>query len=536
MSWHTFEPAAFFPVPFQRATAAFGTATSATTKALKATDKALRIVQRISQNRIPSSAEALLRKILDEVDALVTGLTTNTQAHMIVIPIRKRRAGQAKADPVLDAPQGSSAYNYVQSMNAATGGTPVFFRTLVESVQDPGDPSKPDFPTNYATAGVCLIAGAETLSDLQVPLRLIQGLFASNYRLDPGANVFPVVQGLSVSTAATKNGTRAVIRWEPLPPTTNTPFFVGDTLIAREIFLIRIKSPLTSGWSSWSDLFTNEPTDSATDLPRKGDAEVIARVRNHGFVRSYTDMNHVLDPKDTYYYTACVRYTINNEVQPMGALSNVARVTRQNPSPSSRRATPPDWYATPSFAKLFPPLEKALNSVRLAVSRAGSRTTINTGTSQMIELTLQQIQRTLAQYEELNAELTEISDNLQALTDTPPTGLYATVISKSSGGVPGFLSELASRLSDTSDDTRPDFSPSSVTLGVVILAGAPTISGLRALIALLEAFFGRSQGNPLKTVIDSFDQGPAPVPQVPAANPPTVGYDAAMRPTRTPSC
>lgn len=533
--WHSFEPAAFFPAPFQRATQAFRAATGLTTKALTVTERALRTVQRLSQTRPPSIAEGLLRRALDEVDQLVGGLTSNTQMHMIIVPVRKRRAGSGDL-PELEVNPGTPAYTYVQGAQAATGGTQVFFRTLLESVQDPGDLSKPDFPSTYATAGVCLIAGAETLSDLQVPFRLIQGLFASNLRMPVSGAILPVVEGLRVRTVATRSGTRAMITWTPVPPVTNTPFFAGDTLLAKEIFIIRINASLTTGWRSWSDLFTHEPSSSATDLPRKAGAEVVARIRNHGFVTSYTDMAHTLDPKDTYYYTACVRYTINGEVQPMGALSNTARVTRVNPSPSTREATPPDWYATPTFAKLFPPLEQALNAVRLAVSRAGARTTINTGTSQMVDATLRQLQRTIAQYEATAAEVTEIADNLQALTDAPPTGIHATVISKSSGGVNGWMSELSKRLSDTTDPSLPSYSPSSMTLGVVILAGAPTISGLRDVIRLLQLFFGRSQGNPLKTIVDSFEDGPSPGTPTTTAAAPVLGYDAAMRPTRTPQC
>ena len=41
-----------------------------------------------------------------------------------------------------------------------------------------------------------------------------------------------------------------------------------------------------------------------SDLQDKGDVKVVARIRNNGFVVSYTDTKNPLGDKDTYYYTA----------------------------------------------------------------------------------------------------------------------------------------------------------------------------------------------------------------------------------------
>lgn len=533
--WHTFEPSQFFPDPLQRAVSALDKAYGALEKTASVVDKALKVAKKLATKASVNPGEVALKAIMAEIDKYITGLSSNTTAHAIIIPIRKKVIRRTKGAAAIEdfLSPNEPAYAYVQRAKDTAGGTAAFYNTLIESLADEGDICRPAFPSNYAVTGACVLAGAETLQDLQVPLRLFTTLFAGNMRMPPAATALPVVQNLRVLAAPVRGGVGAVLRWEPLMPVSVTPLLTGERVVAEEIFLIRVRQDFTRGWFAWSDLFNVEPLESVTDLPDKGDVKVVARIRNNGFVVSYID-TQLLSDKDTYYYTACVRYSLNGVVQPMGSLSNVARVTRSAPQPSSRLAVPPDWYATKSLTELFPPLQEAINTIRAGASRLTSITSVNSGGQQLIQQTIDQIDRLLQQYRDTIAKTAEITERLQLLTaEQSPAGLHATTLTTSAGGMDAWFAELARRLSDTSDPSTPVISNDAVVVGFVIVAGAPRLPELTALITLFEMFFGRHPRNPLAAPLENTT---APRAQVPAAPRPIVGYTDAMLPSETPTC
>ncbi len=535
-NWYSFEPTQLFPAPLQRAVAGLNTALKTAEKAGKAVETALRLAVQFSQAAAQNPVEATLRAAVEQIDQYIAGITGNTQCHAIVIPIRKRtlRRGDARHMTALDDwfHPTEPAYSWVARAKSSVAGPGVFYRTLVDSVGDAGDINRPDFPSDYAVVGACVLAGAETLQDLQVPLRLFTTLFTGNQRLAPAATLLPTVQNLKVTPAALRGGVGVHLRWTPLPPVNNAPLFSDDTVVAKEIFLVRTSRPFQQGFLSWDDLFNGEQPRE-TGLLRARDTEVIARIPNHGFVTAHVDSRNLLDPDKTYYFAACVRYTINGVLQPMGALSNVVRVTRIQAAPSSGQARPPDWIATPSLAQLIPPLYHVINRIRLGVARLGTRTVSNSGAQQLLEQTLNQLQRLVTQWESTTAEVQDITARLQAITSAgTPSGMYSTVIAKDTGGVTGWMAELARRLSE---EDGPALSDQALVVGYVVLAGAPRLPDLSGVLALLEMFFGDNPRNPLLTILQDFDGNPAttPAPTTPA---PILGYDDALKPSTEPTC
>lgn len=539
--WHAFEPTQFFPAPIQGAVTTLNSAFTSLASATKVVEKALQVLEGLAATASTNPVEAALRTLVGQIDEYLQGVLGGTQVHAIIIPIKKRknvRTGHelehyadffsSTADP---------AYAFVQGTQSATTSTRLFWRTLSESVRDPGDSAKPDFPSTYAVAGACVLAGAETLSELQVPFQLFENLFASNQRISPSASTLPVVKNLKITTAALNGGTGVVLRWDPLSPVMNVPRFTSDTIVAKEIFVVRVSGPFTRGFFTWKDLFTIEPTDDPNDLQVKENARVVARIRNTGLVTGYTDSTNLLDPKETYYFTTCVRYTIAGEVQPMGEFSNCVRALRTQPAPSSRMATPPDWMATPTLVEMFPPLNAVINQVRLGISRLDSRTTSNTGVQQLISQTVTQIGQLVAQWEATVAQTTAVTEKLQLLTAAgTPSGLYSTVIVSPEGGIDAWMVELARRLNDSSDASRPEFSADSVVTGFVVVAGAPRLPDLSALIALLRLFFGNHPKSPLADVVRQMDGTPAPERTAAAPTAPRRGFDPAMNPSKRPTC
>lgn len=539
--WVSFEPTQLFPDSIRGAVSTLDDLLKVTTAAGKLTSKALRLAQRAATLASTNPIETVIRNALSQIDSFVQGIEGNVQCHAIMIPIRRKTVRRGPDDSSLfdaylslDEP----AYAYVAEMKTAKAGTKKFFSTLVASLADAGDINRPQFPSNYATTGVCLIAGAESLSDLQVPLRLFTNLFhGDGQRIPPSANTLPVVQNLKITPAGIRGGTGVVLRWTPLPPRTNLPFFTNDSIKAKEIFLIRTTEP--PGITTWETLFPGVvPPDSRTNLPENATSKVIARITNHGFATSYTDMTNLLDPTKTYYFTACVRYTINDGEAQMGSLSNTVRVTRTNPSPSSRRGIPPDWIATPSLAALIPPLQRVTNLVRLEISRLGSRTSSNSGAQQMMVQTVNQLDRLVQQWEATANQLSELTGRLNSITAlNTPSGVYATLITKPSGGHEAWIAELSRRLADTTDTTRPQLSDEAVVIGYVIMAGAPRLPDLSAVIALMKLLFGKHDKSPLLEVNRALDGTPSgATPTTTSTATPILGYDAALRPSPRPTC
>lgn len=540
--WHSFEPTQFFPAPIRNASAALNSALGTVAKAGKVVERALTAAAAVANVQPANPVEAAVRTTLAQIDRYITGLIGYTQCHAIVIPVRKRIGRRGPADILSRFDDflspSTSGYTFVQNSLATKAGPGVFFRTLVESVADGGDFCRPIFPSDYAVTGACVLVGAESLRDLAAPFHLFSTLFVGNQRLAPAATILPVVQNLRVMPTAVKGGTGVVLHWDPVPPVNNAPLFSDDVIVSKEIFLIRTVKPFQQGFLHWDDLFNGQqPSDSRSDLPSTNESRVIARIRNHGFITSHVSDEDLLNPLRTYYFAACVRYTMNGVVQPMGPLSNVVRVTRIQPLPSSRLAIPPDWIATPNFAALFPPLALAINRIRLTASHLGAFTTNNTGGQQLLSQTVEQIRRLATQWEATIVQTEEITARLQAITAiNAPGGMYATVITNPSGGINGWLSELAQRMSDTTDPSRPQLSDQSLVLGFVVVAGAPRLPDLSAMTALFNMFFGSHPKNPLFDILQTMDGKPAPAPTTPAAPAPILGYDPALNPSTTPTC
>lgn len=540
--WHQLEPAQLFPEPIQRAVAAVEDVVGTVTAATDLTARALRQVTRFAALTSTNPIETAVRSVVAELERVLSGITGESQVHAVLIPIRKKIERNTKAPSevlswlTIDEP----AYAFVNKARQATGGSSVFFRTLCETLQDEGDLARPLYGEDYAVAGAVVLAGAETLSDLTVPFRLFTTLLTGNLRTSPApAGVLPTVQNLRVTPMTLNSGTGLALNWSPVPPISTAPLFTDERIFAREIFLIKVSAPLTRGWYSWDDLFTEQPPADESALPASATAKVIARIRNHGFV-----VSHVAPDEGSVdcHFVACVRYSLDRDdttTLHMGPLSNAVRMTRTRPAPSTRKAVPPDWIASPSLIALFPPLNDAVQYVRMAIAQLGAQTTVNSGGQQMLTSVVEQLTRQVAQWESTLAGLTDVTARLTALTALkPPGGLYATTITKSSGGTDAWMAELSRRLADTTDDSRPEFSDDAMVLGYVVLAGAPRLPDLQPLIALFELLFGKRDKTPLQRALDDLDAVNAPLPPTPAPPAPGAvrGYTDNLEPSTTPTC
>jgi hypothetical protein len=400
--WNTFNVGKFFPSEAQSLASLVTDITGTLSTFLSVLKTALEISKALAASAATNPVEAALRATISEIEDFIDGLTKQTAAHAILIPIQKQPFGPGQSRPsglaseadelILNFDQlirhegafyeslladiSPDTIPFINDAPTAVGGNQGFWRALMLSLRDDGDPNKPEFPTEFATAGVCLIFGAEDLASLQNHFDVFNTILQVGNRADLAARTRPQMENVRGSTMVISDDSPARVAvqldWDPVPPAQNFPLYSDETQILTEIFVIRSEDRRLRERFAWADNFSRQPNDAASDLQEEGLTKVIARIRNDGLIARHIDDDDTLEEGKTYYYGTAVRYTINDIVQPMSGISNVIKVEFTRPH-DHRTGEPPDWWATPSLIQLFPALEALINRIRLAVFNLPSR-------------------------------------------------------------------------------------------------------------------------------------------------------------------
>jgi hypothetical protein len=532
-NWYTLKPDKLLPPEIRAVADTATTITSALTTYLNTLKSSLEIVQQFSDSAASNPVEPAIRGILDEIDQLITDLTSGQTVHAIMVPIQKQFFGRGVRLPAAEADASPTYQEFVehgafslessdlipgetiQFINAAptaVGGSQGFWKVLAQSLSDQGDSNRPDFPDDYAVGGMCLMFGAQDLASIQPNINLFSSLMNLGDRASLAAGTRPLIKNFTArATVLTADSGRIAVQldWDPIQPVIAYPLYSDDQIAVKEILIVRSLDPHMREWFNWDQVFSVQPSDDTSDLPEAGTTKVIARVENDGFVKRYIDTDDSVKVGDIHYYTAILRYEINGETQPMGAFTNCVRV-EVRPG-QSRRGEPPDWFATPGLISLFPDLATLVGHARVLIASLGSRTTSNNGVSSLIGQTITQIETTIDLIQDAIDEISGVTDRLASILQSDIAATSSTVFAVSTGGIYGWLAELARRISDPNDESRPPFETGSeLVAGVVIVAGAPSTAQLEAYMAMLEMFFGSSESNSLLEAIDSIEREAAP--------------------------
>lgn len=522
--------------------------------------------------------ELLIKASIDELESLITGLLTETTAHAIFIPIQKQYFGKGvlipgdrinpsemltSFDDLLDdgafsgqrvADISPDVIPFINSAYQHTGGSQGFWRALVLSTRDSGDANRPVFPSEFALSGACILIGASTLADLSTPFQAFARIFNLGSRADLTNRTLPTIENVKTQIVPLTGDSRGIgvrISWDAVGPTFNFPLYSDEQFIVEELIVIRTTDPKAREANNWSDLFTEQPPSDRSALPANQYSTVVARLRNDGFVTDYIDENPAVDKNSVVYYCVAPRYTSEGVALPVTSLSAVQRVHYTAKPQTSRKSELPDWWATPTPVSLVKPLEGLLVQLQRLLEPLKSRSVSNSGPAAIVAQTIQQVQRLIDQGEAAAAELSANSDALRALAqiDLSATAtVLSTNFSTSSGGMDGWTAELARRMADTSDPTRPVFANGDLVAGVVIVAGAPNLRDLDSFNALLEALFGSTEDNPILDAIDAIDASipeptvitfndaltPSREASAPVTEPDKISFDSAMRPVDKP--
>lgn len=460
---------------------------------------------------VPRAAVAVATAILDTLSALLaTG-----RIHMLVVPISKKipKAPRPPIPPTLVdlqaaldielGPTSTAGNDAYADIVTKSGGNAGFFSAFAESLMDVADPNRPQYDDQSdAVAMATLLIGAPTFASIASAastLELIvrpQGSAGSMM-----ARAVPIPQSLSARVVGASTGTGVGVRldWEPPKDAFVARYFPGVVVTVKRYAVIRTTSPKAPSARSVLDLFS---TQSLEEGLVEGDSTVIAI----GSGRNAAYLDAEADPSKPAYYAVSWECAVveagSTIVLPFDRLSNVVKVDAKKPSPT-QTGTSPDWTATASAIDAFPSVATAarrlIEEARVLLAPASNPTT---RLSDAVKLVQGASTRLAARTTELMTDVNRLAEAL----NRPIPSLYVTQMSSASGGNAFLLAELAKRLNDSSDPTRPPFDHGEYVCGVCFVVGAPRLADLAATIAFFESLFGPADAsNPLLGVLDALD-------------------------------
>jgi hypothetical protein len=509
-AWNTVDPNDLLPQPLVSAVSAL---TDVITGALESAAGALSLPSFPSLPSPPSTAAVVVETILKTLESLLKG----GRIHTLVVPIAKtipRQSAPALPPTLGDleaslaltlGPSDTIAADAYASMIAKTGGNAGFYNAFAESLMDPADPNRPQYDNQSdAVAMTVLLIGAPRYSSITSAASMLDQLTLPKSGNGTASRTVPIPQNVRTrvvgSSTAPSIGVR--IDWDVPPTVFSSPYFPGIATTVRRYAVIRSTSPKAQSARSVLDFFS---TQALTEGMSNDKSKVIAigAGRNSAFL----DTDAPLDPKVPVYYCVAWENTVNeagsSAVLPFDRVSNVAKIEVKAPTPPQTGKSP-DWVATESAIAAFPPLARAaqtlIEETRVILASAGG--TSKSRLSDAMKLAASASDRLSARATELLNDVTQLSTALSR----PIPSLYVTQMSSGTGGNAFLLKELAKRLGDRSDDTRPPFDNGEYVCGVCFVAGAPRLADLAATIAFFDALFGpATSANPLMGLLAAID-------------------------------
>lgn len=509
-AWNTANPNDLLP---EALVTAVSTITDTITGALESAASALSLPSFPSLPSPPSTAAAVINAVLNTLESLLEG----GRIHTLVVPIAKTvpRQPAPALPPTLEdlentlaltlGPSDTIAADAYANMIAKTGGNAGFYNAFAESLMDPADPNRPQYDNQSdAVAMTVLLIGAPRYSSITSAASMLDQLTLPKSGNGTAARTVPIPQNVRArvvgSSTAPSIGVR--IDWDVPPTVFSSPYFPGVSTTVRNYAVIRSTDPRAQSARSVLDFFS---TQTLTEGMTNGKNKVIAV--GAGRNSAYLDTDASLDPKIPVYYCVAWENNVNeagsSAVLPFDRVSNVAKVEVKAPTPPQTGKSP-DWVATESAIEAFPPIARAaqtlIEETRVLLASAGGTSTGRLGDA--MKLASSASQRLSARATELLNDVTQLSTALSR----PIPSLYVTQMSSGTGGNAFLLKELAKRLGDRSDATRPPFDNGEYVCGVCFVAGAPRLADLEATIAFFGALFGPADAaNPLMGLLAAID-------------------------------
>ena len=457
-----------------------------------------------------SVAEAVINTILDTIQALLTA----GRVHTLVVPITKTiQSAPLPALPLtlgdlqtsLDinlGPADAIASNAYADLVQTTGGNAGFYNAFITALMDPADPNRPQYDhQSDAVVMAVLLIGASNFASITAAASMIDQLTVSSSGNSAGARTVPIPQNVRarVVGSSTAKGVGVRLDWDVPKDVYASPYFPGVSLAVSRYAVIRSTDPKAQGARTVLDLFS---TQALTEGLVSGKNKVLSI--GHGRGSAYLDTD-APSGVPVYY---CVAFEIDasepsgTNALPFDKVSNVAKVSVQAPQPS-QTGTSPDWTATGSAIEAFPPIARAaqtlIEQTRTLIAPSG---TPSSRLSDAMQLAQNASKRVSARATDLTNDVKQLATTLSR----PIPSLYVTQMSSGTGGNVFLMSELAKRLNDMTDTSRPPFDHGEYVCGVCFVAGAPRLADLAAAIAFFDMLFGpATAANPLMGLLAAID-------------------------------
>ena len=460
---------------------------------------------------IPSGSIAIVNAILDSLQ----GLLKAGRIHMLTIPISKTVPLPAPPPipPTLDdlqammqidlgstTPQAAEAY---ADIIARSGGNAGFFNAFATSLLDLQDANRPQYEAQHdAVAMAVLLVGAPSFASIISAASMLETLIRPKGSAGSlTARTVPIPQNLQARPVAAVTGQSVGVRldWEPPLDAFQTRYFPGVTITVKRYAVLRSSDAKMQSARSVLDLFS---TQNLTEGLEEKDCKVIAI--GTGRNAAYLDDSKMYSIP--YYYAVAwecaVAQTDTTTILPFDRLSNVTKVSVTAPTPPQTGQSP-DWVATGSAIEAFP---SVANVAQRLIEQARVLLTPGSDPKKRLEDALKLMSDTSAKIAARSTELmADVKRFSAGLSRTTPS-LHVTQMVSGSGGNAFLLAELAKRLNDPTDPTRPPFDHGEYVCGVCFVAGASRLADLAAVIAFFDALFGpATPSNPLLGILTAID-------------------------------
>jgi hypothetical protein len=508
-AWSTVNPNQLLPDPLVNAVDVL---TGVISSALEGAADALSLPSFPSLPSPLSAAAAVINTILDTIQELLKG----GKIHTLVIPIAKTipRQPAPALPPTLEdlqnalavslGPTDTTAADAYANMIQRTGGNAGFYSAFAESLMDPADPNRPQYDEQTdAVAMAVLLVGAPRYAEITSAASMLDQLTLPRSGNGTAARTVPIPQNMRARVVGSSTAPSVGVRldWDVPQQTYTSPYFPGVSTSVNRYAVIRSTDPKAQSARSVLDFF---PTQALTEGMTNGLNKVISIGSGRG--AAFLDTETLKPDVPVYYCVAWENTTTENgtaSTLPFDRISNVVKAEVKAPPPPQTGRSP-DWVATGSAIEAFPPLARAaqtlIEETRVLVTSSGTSPTSRL--SDAMKLTTDAAARLSARATELLNDVTRLSTSLSR----PIPSLYVTQMSSASGGNAFLMKELAKRLGDTSDPTRPPFDNGEYVCGVCFVAGAPRLADLAATIAFFDALFGSADAaNPLMGLLDAID-------------------------------
>lgn len=493
-------------------TTAASAITSAVEGALSSAADALSLPSFPSLPSSPNTTALVINTILNTLE----GLLSAGRIHTLVVPISKTiaRAPTPALPPTLNdlqvsldvtlGPDNTIAADAYADLVKRTGGNAGFYNAFAESLMDIADSNRPQYDNQSdAVAMAVLLIGASRFYSIVSAASMIDQLVHPKGGNGAAARMVPIPSNAKARVVGTSvsGGVGVRIDWDVPKPVYASPYFPGVAINISRYAIIRSTDPRAQSARSVLDFFS---TQTLTEGMTSGPHKVVSI--GSGTSSAYLDTSAVLDPSVPLYY--CIAWE-TRATEPSGTntmafdrVSNVVKVVPKAPQPQ-QTGTAPDWVATGSAIEAFPPaarvLQTLIEKVRVYTTSSNSSTS---RLSDAMKLATDATTRVAARATELASDVSALATSL---TRAIPS-LYVTQMSSASGGNVYLMSELAKRLQDTSDESRPPFDNGEYVCGVCFVAGAPRYADLAKIIAFFEALFGPADpSNPLLGLLTAID-------------------------------